>query len=132
MFTTILLPLGNDSSSSPPVRLASMSITSSCSQRSTVVSMVASTAADRPWYSRSLKGVLDMLLARIFCMNAITDSSVAAASLPTRPSWLRGAGVPGALLLALALGLCLGLSGCGQKGPLELPSAAKPASGVAR
>ncbi|MBQ1762838.1 MAG: lipoprotein [Aquincola sp.] len=63
-------------------------------------------------------------------MNAITDSSVAAASLPTRSSWLRGAGVPGALLLAL--GLCLGLSGCGQKGPLELPSAAKPASGVAR
>ena len=104
-----------------------MSITSSCSQRSTVVSMVASTAADRRWYSRSLKGVLDMLLARIFCMNAITDSSVAAASLPTRSSWLRGAGA-----LLLALGLCLGLSGCGQKGPLELPSAAKPASGVAR
>ncbi|URI11839.1 lipoprotein [Aquincola tertiaricarbonis] len=59
-------------------------------------------------------------------MNAITDSSVAAASLPTRPSWLRGLGALASITLVL------GLAGCGQKGPLELPPAAQPASGVAR
>ncbi|MEF7616422.1 lipoprotein [Aquincola sp. MAHUQ-54] len=64
-----------------------------------------------------------MVLARIFCMNATTRSSVAA---PTRPAWRLG---------LVAAGLCtlaLGLGGCGQKGPLELPSAARPASGAAR
>ncbi|MFN6993061.1 MAG: LPS translocon maturation chaperone LptM [Aquincola tertiaricarbonis] len=80
--------------------------------------MVASTAPARRWYSRSLRSVCDMVLARIFDMNATTDSSVAARLRP--------------VITALLCAMGLGLAGCGQKGPLELPPAPRAASGVAR
>ena len=62
-----LLPLGRLSSSRPPVRAPSMSITSSCSQRSTCCSMPASSWWARAWYSLSLRcaSALAVLIPRI-------------------------------------------------------------------
>ncbi|WP_419186849.1 LPS translocon maturation chaperone LptM [Caldimonas thermodepolymerans] len=85
-----------------------MSTTSLCSSSSTRASTAASTACARAWYSLSLNGVgVRVIVARTYNREMFARASI--------------------LVFGAATLLAVGVSGCGQKGPLYLPGPAATA-----
>ncbi|WP_372527845.1 LPS translocon maturation chaperone LptM [Piscinibacter sp.] len=97
-----------------------MSTTSSCSQRSTAASMLASTAAVLARYSLSVSGVGTSSVDMVVRIDAMLKRRH---SLASRVITMTAAG---SLFAALSA-----LSACGQKGPLTLPKPAPAASSSA-